>query len=64
MFLATRHHLWDLSSLTKDQNSAPTVEEKFPDPPDPGIEPMSPAWQADSLLLSHGGELVIRTQCN
>ena len=28
----------------------------FPSPghlPDPGIEPASPAWQADSLLLSH-----------
>ena len=26
------------------------------DLPDPGIEPMSPVLQADSLLLSHGGE--------
>ena len=28
----------------------------FPSPgdlPDPGIEPMSPAWQVDSLPLSH-----------
>ena len=28
----------------------------FPSPgdlPDPGIEPISPAWQADSLPLSH-----------
>ena len=25
------------------------------DCPSPGIEPMSPAWQADSLLLSHLG---------
>ena len=23
------------------------------DPPDPGIEPASPAWQVDSLSLSH-----------
>ena len=25
------------------------------DPPDPGIEPVSPAWQVDSLPLSHLG---------
>ena len=25
------------------------------DPPDPGIKPMSPAWQADFLPLSHQG---------
>ena len=32
----------------------------FPSPgdlPDPGIEPMSPAWQADSSPLSHQGSL-------
>ena len=33
----------------------------FPPPgdfPDPGIEPVSTAWQADSLLLSHQGNLL------
>ena len=29
------------------------------DLPDPGIEPDSPAWQADSLPLSHQGSQVI-----
>ena len=32
----------------------------FPSPgdlPDPGIEPTSPAWQVDSLPLSHLGSL-------
>ena len=32
----------------------------FPSPgdlPDPGTEPMSPSWQADSLPLSHGKPL-------
>ena len=31
----------------------------FPSPedlPDPGIEPVSPAWQVDSLLLSHNNK--------
>ena len=27
------------------------------DLPDPGIEPVSPAWQVDSLPLSHQGSL-------
>ena len=34
----------------------------FPSPgdhPSPGIKPMSPAWQADSLPLSHLGSLII-----
>ena len=29
--------------------------------PDPGIEPMSPALQADSLFLSHWGSLLSGT---
>ena len=35
----------------------------FPSPgdlPDPGIEPASPAWQADSLPLSHLGSPLIQ----
>ena len=35
---------------------------QFPSPgnlPDPGIEPMSPAWQADSLPLNHLGSPMI-----
>ena len=27
---------------------------------DPGIEPWSPAWQADALLLSHQGSQALR----
>jgi len=33
----------------------------FPPPgnlPEPGIEPESPAWQVDSLLLSHQGSQI------
>ena len=33
----------------------------FPSPgafPDPGVEPASPAWQADSLPLSHADVLL------
>jgi len=36
----------------------------FPSPgdlPDPGVEPRSPAWQAESLPLSHNDELVQNT---
>ena len=39
----------------------------FPPPgdlPDPGIEPASPAWQANSLPLSHQGSLEIRAHCS
>ena len=39
----------------------------FPSPgdlPAPGIEPTSPALQADSLLLSHQGSPYIKTSCN
>jgi hypothetical protein len=35
----------------------------FPSPgdlPDPGIQLMSPAWQADSLPLSHQGSLLYK----
>ena len=35
----------------------------FPSPGnllDPGLEPTSPAWQTDSLLLSHLGSLPLR----
>ena len=35
----------------------------FPSPgdlPSPGIEPEPPAWQADSLLLSHQGSLLYK----
>ena len=34
----------------------------FPSPgdlPDPGIKPASPAWQVDSLPLSHQGSLLM-----
>ena len=34
------------------------------DLPDPGIEPASPAWQANSLSLSHQGSLEIRAHCS
>ena len=38
----------------------------FPSPgdrPNPGIEPASPAWQADSLSLSHQGSPVMSPGC-
>ena len=38
----------------------------FPPPgdlPDPGIEPGSPAWEADSLTLSHLGRLELKINC-
>ena len=34
------------------------------DLPDPGTEPASPAWQADSLPLSHWGSLEQGEQTN
>ena len=39
----------------------------FPSPedlPDPGIEPASPAWQVDSLPLSHQGSPIISSVNN
>ena len=39
----------------------------FPSPgdlPDPGIEPKSVSWQADSLLLSHQGSTVSPLLCH
>ena len=39
----------------------------FPSPedlPDPGIEPASPAWQVDSLPLSHQGSPIISSDNN
>ena len=41
-----------------DKNTGVCCHFLFPgDLPDPGIEPMSPAWRADFLPLSHQGSL-------
>ena len=59
-------HIWPQSHTSEEPQrhlrghvlSRSVMSDSFPPPgdlPDPGIEPVSPAWQVDSLPLSHRG---------